>query len=140
MTRDEIAAIFERRRAAYERKDAAALAADYTTDCVIESPSGGIHHGRAAAERVLQHVFDALDVALRQQTLLIDGNHVAQEVSVEGKGVGQFLGFSATGRAFRVPGVFLYEIKDGLIARERRVYDFTALLVQMGLLKTKPAE
>jgi steroid delta-isomerase-like uncharacterized protein len=140
MTRDEIAAIFERRRAAYERRDAAALAADYTVDCVIYSPSGGQHQGREAAERVLRNVFEALGVNLLEQSLLIDGDRAAQEVIIEGKGVGHFLGLPATGRAFRVPGVFLYELKDGLITRERRIYDFTALLVQTGLLKTKPVE
>ena len=30
-------------------------------------------------------------------------------------------------------------LKDGQIARERRIYDFTGLLVQIGLLKAKPA-
>jgi steroid delta-isomerase-like uncharacterized protein len=140
MTREEIAALFERRRAAYERHDAAALAADYTEDCLIHSPSGGIHQGRTAAERVLRNVFDALGVNLREQCLLIDGDRVAQEVTVEGKGIGQFLGLPPTGRSFRVQGVFLYELKDGSIARERRIYDFTALLVQAGLLKARPSE
>jgi hypothetical protein len=35
--------------------------------------------------------------------------------------------------------VFLYELKDGQIARERRIYDFTGLLMQVGLLKARPA-
>jgi hypothetical protein len=34
--------------------------------------------------------------------------------------------------------VFFYELRDGLIVRERRVYDFTGVLVQVGLLKAKP--
>ena len=140
MTRDEVVAMFERRRAAYDRRDAAALAADYTADCVVESPSGGIHHGPAAAGRVLQAVFDSLDVALHQQSLIIDGDAVAQVVTIEGKGVGQLLGMSPTGKSFRVPGVFLYDMKAGLIARERRIYDFAALLIQTGLFKVKPSE
>src|ERR1700681_2591206 len=78
MTRDAIAAIFDRRRAAYDNQDAVTLAADYAIDCVIESPSGGIHHGREAAEQVLKSVFDALDVKMHQDVLLIDGDLVAQ--------------------------------------------------------------
>jgi hypothetical protein len=35
--------------------------------------------------------------------------------------------------------VFLYEFKDGKIVRDRRVYDFTGLLIQVGTLKAKPA-
>ena len=44
-----------------------------------------------------------------------------------------------TGKSFRVPAVFLYDLKDGQIARERRIYDFTGVLMQVGLLKAKPA-
>ena len=140
MTRDQVVAMFDRRRAAYARRDAAALAADYTANCVIDSPSGGVHHGPKAAERVLQTVFDSLDVTLQQQSLIVDGDTVAQVVSLEGKGIGQLLGMSPTGKSFRVAGVFLYDLKDGLIARERRIYDFAALLIQTGLFKVKPSE
>jgi steroid delta-isomerase-like uncharacterized protein len=139
MTREQIAAMFDRRRAAFGRQDAAALAADYAADCVIESPSGGTHHGPAAAEQVLAHVFDALDVTLRLESVVIDGDSVVEVVSIEGKDVGNFLGLPPTGKSFQVPGVFLYELKDGRIAHERRIYDFTAMLIQTGLLKAKPA-
>jgi steroid delta-isomerase-like uncharacterized protein len=139
MTRDAIAAIFERRRVAYDNQDAGALAADYAVDCVIESPSGGVHHGRAAAEQVLRSVIDALDVKMHQDALLIDGDSVAQILTIEGTDDGQFLGLPPTGKSFRVPAVFLYDLKDGQIARERRIYDFTGLLMQVGLLKAKPA-
>ncbi len=43
-----------------------------------------------------------------------------------------------TRRAVSVPIVFFYEVRDGRIVRERRVYDFTGVLVQVGLLKAKP--
>jgi steroid delta-isomerase-like uncharacterized protein len=139
MTRNAIAAFFERRRMAFDNQDAGALAADYAVDCVIESPSGGVHHGRAAAEQVLRSVIDALDVKMHQDALLIDGDSVAQVLTLEGTDDGQFLGLPPTGKSFRVPAVFLYELKDGQIARERRIYDFTGLLMQVGLLKAKPA-
>jgi hypothetical protein len=34
--------------------------------------------------------------------------------------------------------VFVYELKDGKIVHERRIYDFTGLLIQIGVLKVKP--
>jgi predicted ester cyclase len=71
--------------------------------------------------------------------LLIDGDSVAQVLSIEGTDDGQFLGLPPTGKPFRVPAVFLYSLRDGQIARERRIYDFTGLLIQVGLLKAKPA-
>jgi steroid delta-isomerase-like uncharacterized protein len=139
MTRNAIVALFERRRKAYDNQDAGALAADYAVDCVIESPSVGVHHGRAAAEQVIRSVIDAFDVKMHQDALLIDGDSVAQILTIEGTDDGQFLGLPPTGKSFRVPAVFLYDLKDGQIARERRIYDFTGLLVQVGLLKAKPA-
>ena len=140
MTRDQIEGMFERRRAAYERQDAAALVADYAADCVVESPSGGTHQGQAAVEQVLRVVFDALNVHVHQQSVIIDGDAVAQVVRIEGQDVGQFLGLAPTGKSFRVPGVFLYDLQDGRIVRERRIYDFTGVLIQIGLLKAKPVD
>jgi hypothetical protein len=34
--------------------------------------------------------------------------------------------------------VSLCELHDGFITRERRIYDFTGLLLQVGALKAKP--
>jgi steroid delta-isomerase-like uncharacterized protein len=138
MTRETISAIFERRRAAWAAQDAAALAMDYSEDCVIESPSGGTHYGAAAAERVLRTVFDALDSMVHEESLIIDGDSVAEVVQIEGTDGGQFLGLPPTGKSFSVPGVFLYTLKDGKITHERRIYDFTSAMVQMGLFKAKP--
>lgn len=140
MTREQISAMFARRAAAYARFDAAALAADYADDCLVESPSGGVHHGKAAAERVIRNVLDALEVRLIEQSILIDGDNVAQVVTIEGADVGLFLGLSPTGKSFSVRGVFVYRLKDGRIAHEQRIYDFTALLIQVGLLKAKPVD
>lgn len=139
MTRAEIVAFFERRQIAYDSLDAAALAVDYAEECSVDSPTGGTHTGRAAAQSVLEAVFDAfLDMKTRTERLLIDGDHVAQILSIEGSNMGGFLGQAATGKPFRLPAVFLYELKDHHIVRERRVYDFTGMLTQIGVLKTKP--
>jgi len=139
MTRDAIEAMFARRRDAYDRQDAAALARDYAPECIIDSPTGGVHHGPAAAEQVIRTVFDALDVHLHEDSLLIDGDSVAEVATLEGTDSGKFLGLPPTGKSFRVPAVFVYDLKDGQIVRERRIYDFTGLLVQIGLLKAKPS-
>ncbi|MGH9146149.1 MAG: hypothetical protein ACRD1Q_05525 [Vicinamibacterales bacterium] len=32
-----------------------------------------------------------------------------------------------------------YVLRDGQIVHERRIYDFTGILIQVGLLKAKPA-
>ncbi|MBP1606970.1 MAG: hypothetical protein H6Q08_2344, partial [Acidobacteria bacterium] len=35
-------------------------------------------------------------------------------------------------------GVFLLRLRGGAIAEERRIYDFTGLLTQIGVLRAKP--
>jgi len=140
MTRDEIAAMFARREQAYEKGDAAALAADYADDAVIDSPTGGVHRGPAAAAHVLDAVFVAFDdMKVQTQDLLIDGDRVAQVLTLEGTNMGGMMGLPPSGKSFRVPAVFLYELRGGKIVGERRIYDFTGMLVQVGVLKARPA-
>lgn len=140
MTHQEIVAFFERRLEAYNDFDAAALVADYAVDAVIESPLAGVHTGPAAAERALRAAFDAfLDRKMTTDSLLIDGDRVAHIVSVEGTHMGELMGLPPTGRPFHLTILFLCELKDRKIVRERRIYDFTGLLVQIGILKAKPA-
>lgn len=140
MTREEIVAFFERRQEAWDNLDAAALAADYAPDCIIESPMAGTHHGPAAARAALQSAFNAfLDMKIHTDRLVIDGNRVAQLAHGDGTDLGGFMGMAATGKPFRLTVVFLYELDGRQIVREQRIYDFTGLLVQIGVLKAKPA-
>ena len=107
MTRAEIVALFERRQIANDNLDAATLAADYADDCIVDSPTGGTHNGRAAVQSVLEAVFDAfLDMKMRTEHLVIDGDHVAQVLSIEGSNIGGFLGLEASGKPFRLAAFF----------------------------------
>ena len=38
-----------------------------------------------------------------------------------------------------MPMVFLFTMRDGMIQHERRLYGFTGLMIQLGVLKAKPA-
>src|SRR2546426_3445659 len=79
MTRADVVAFFDRRQMAFDNLDAATLASDYADDCVVDSPAGGTHTGRPAVKQVFQSVFDAfLDMKTRTDSLVIDGNQVAQ--------------------------------------------------------------
>lgn len=62
-----------------------------------------------------------------------------QFATISGTDMGGFMGVPATRRPFRMPIVFFYTFRDGQITYERRIYDFTGLLVQIGVLKAKPA-
>ena len=140
MTRQEIEAFFARRQEYYDDLDAAALASLYADDAVIDSPILGIHTGPAAAEQAYGTVFGAfLDRKMKTERLLIDGDFVAQLVTIEGTHIGPFMGLPPSGKRFHFSAVFLCELRDRKIARERRIYDSTGLLVQIGALKAKPA-
>ena len=139
MERDQLERIFERRRLALEARDVTTLMKDYAEDCIVESPVAGVHTGKKTIEETMRAVFSSLDAHIRQQSVLIDGDRAAVATVMEGKDVGEFLGLPPTGKSFRVPLVFLYELRDGKITHERRIYDFTGLLLQIGLLKAKPA-
>ena len=48
------------------------------------------------------------------------------------------MGMEPTGRAVKISIAFIYELRDGLIVSEHRIYDFTGVLIQIGMLKAKP--
>jgi steroid delta-isomerase-like uncharacterized protein len=140
MTRDEISALFARRQQAWQRLDSSALAADYTDDATVDSPlAGGSATGREAIEKVYETYFEAFpDFKLEQEMLLIDGDTAAQMVRVTGTDSGGFMGMAPTRRKMTFRCGLFHTFRDGRIAHERRVYDFTGVLIQVGLLKAKP--
>jgi predicted ester cyclase len=139
LTREETVAFFKRRQEAYEDLDAETLAADYADDAVIESPSTGVHAGRDA-EKALNKIFDAfLDLTMTFDDVVIDGDRVITIHSVEATHMREFLGLEPTGKRFQMTMAQVHRLKDRKIVEERRIYDFTGVLLQIGLLKAKPA-
>ena len=140
MSRAQIEGFFARRQEALDNLDTVALSRDYAEDCVVDSPAGGGSlHGREEVERVRRKWFDSFpDLKFTTESMLIDGNHVVQITTMEGTDIGGFMGLAPKGKSFKVPAVYFYELRDGRIARERRIYDFTGMLVQVGAIKAKP--
>ena len=140
MTRDEMVAFFARRQEALHRLDAAMLANLHAEDGVLESPlAGGVAQGREAIEQVYRTFFTSFSTAtIDQEQLVIDGNTAASLLHIHGTNSGGVMGLPPTERPFSLMLVSLCELKDGFIIRERRVYDFTGLLLQVGALKAKP--
>jgi steroid delta-isomerase-like uncharacterized protein len=141
MTRDDIVGLFARRMAAINARDLQQLAALYTPDCSVDSPlAAGTVQGRQAVTKIHQALFDALpDLHLEQDELLVEGNDAVQIGTMTGTYTGGFMGLPPSGKTLRVPIVLICRLEDGLIARERRIYDFTGMLVQIGVLKARPA-
>jgi steroid delta-isomerase-like uncharacterized protein len=140
MTREQIMELFARREASWLSHDAAALAADHAPDGVVVSPTGGVLEGREEIERVYRMWLTAFpDLALTVTDVLIDGDRAVLLVNIAGTHAGEFLGLPATGRRVQTVGALVYTVKDNVIMHEQRVFDFTGVLVQAGVLRAKPA-
>jgi steroid delta-isomerase-like uncharacterized protein len=141
MTRDEILALLARRADAWRRLDVDALIADYGEAAAVESPlAGGTTQGLDQIKQVFQTYFVAFpNMQMEQTDVLVDGQRAAVMATFSGTDSGGFMGMPPTGRQVTIPVVFLYEFKDGKIVRDRRIYDFTGMLIQVGTLKAKPA-
>ena len=140
VTRDQIVELLARRTAAWNAHDAAALAALHAPDGTVASPAGGALEGRDEIERVFRMYFSAFpDATMREEAVLIDGNRAVQVLSFSGTHVGEFFGLAATRRHVEALFASVMTIADGLIVDERRIYDFTGVLIQVGVLKAKPS-
>lgn len=139
MGRDEILALLARRDAAWEVRDAAALAATHAPEGTVDSPTGGLLKGRAAIQRVYRIWFTAFpDITWQPEEVVIDADRVVVLAKLVGTHAGEFFGLPAAGRRIEVEAAIVMTVADGLVSTERRIYDFTGLLVQTGVLKAKP--
>ncbi len=105
----------------------------------MASPTGGVLEGRAEIERVYTLLFSAFpDITTHEETSVIDGDRAVQILQFSGTHAGEFFGVSATHRHVEVTVACVMTLADDRIVEERRIYDFTGLLVQVGVLKAKP--
>jgi uncharacterized protein (TIGR02246 family) len=140
MTRDEILALIKRRHEGWMARDAAALAATHAEHGTVASPVGGVLEGRAEIERIYRLWFSAFpDMVIHQDDVLIDGDRVVLIVRAVGTHAGDFFGLAPTGRRVEFQVAELMTVAAGLVAIERRIYDFTGVLVQVGVLKARPS-
>lgn len=139
MTHDQIVALVNRRNAAWAARDAAALAATHAEHGTVASPTAGVLEGREEIEAVYRAWLLAFpDLVVHQEELLIDGDRVAQIARLSATHAGEFFGLAPTGRHVEVLVALVMRLADGFVQEERRIYDFTGLLVQVGVLKAKP--
>ena len=139
MTKEETTRFFERWRQAWAAQDVAALANLYAADCKVTSPMFGQMQGRSAVSESFKRLFKAFpDWKLKTDQLIIDEDRAAVVFSTNATHSADFMGLPATGRTAKVTGVLVQKLDDDLIDEELRLYDFTALLVQVGVLRAKP--
>jgi steroid delta-isomerase-like uncharacterized protein len=139
MNRHEIATFLDERQDAWRLRDPSALARGHHDDGTVQSPIFGTIRGREAIESSYRELFRVFaDWTLDKVENVIEDGRAVQILTVHGTHTGELFGVAGTGRRFTFQGVSYIEFKDGKIARERRLYDFTSMLLQLGVLKAKP--
>lgn len=139
MTANQIREFFTLQDAHWRSRNPDALAAGHAPDGTLVSPIFRTVSGARDITASYARLFEIFpDWDLKSEDLLIEGDRVAQPSTVTATHRGEFMGLAGTGKAFTIQGVRLFTMRDGLIAHERRYYDFTGLLMQLGVLKGKP--
>ena len=141
LSRAELQAVSDRLHDASARRDPVAIAACHTLEGVVESPMFATLRGRKAIEEAQRAFFTAFpDATWSVDATVIDPPYIAVFSTMHATHVNEFFGLPGTGRQFDVRVSRLFKIERELIAHETRVYDFTGLLVQVGVLRAKPAK
>jgi steroid delta-isomerase-like uncharacterized protein len=139
MTRDAVVAFFEQWETWWAGRDVDGLAGMHAENVKVTSPMFGQIKGRAAVAESYVRLFSAFpDWTLTTEDLIVDGDTVAQVFSATATHKGDFMGLPGSGRKAQFHGVRVLKFGDGLIQEERRLYDFTLLLMQVGVLRGKP--
>jgi steroid delta-isomerase-like uncharacterized protein len=141
MTRDEIVKLVDDWQLALDRRDPVTYSRLYSMDALVDSPLGGQVCGREKVRKAFEAFFKAFpDATFTPEPPRIDGNEIVIVSSIAGTHAGGFAGLPPSGKPFQFAIVFLLQIRDGQIVRDRRIYDFTGLMVQIGMLKAKPRD
>jgi steroid delta-isomerase-like uncharacterized protein len=140
MTHADAVRFFALQQQEWTARDAEALAGRHTETGTVVSPIFRTVHGRHEILESYQALFATFpDWDYRARQLVVDGERIAEEFVVHATHSRDFMGLPGSGRKFDIEGVRIFEMKDGRIAHERRYYDFTGLLIQLGILRGKPA-
>ena len=136
VTPDEIRTFLARRQAKFPVGDAAALAADYAEDGTLETLSTGTHRGRREIEEFFQrwtHAFPGMGYTI--QTVVAEDDRAAVFFVLSGTHAGSFLGLPATDKPVEIPVARVIRFANDLIAHDQFTYDFSGLLIKLGMLK-----
>lgn len=139
MTRSDIEELLEQHKAAFKRRDVEALADNHAPDGTFESPAHGLVHGRPGILSVYRYWFSAFpDLDLTWDSVIIDGARAAFFWTLTGTTAGPFFGVTKPGMRVTMVGAADYRFAQGYITTARHVYDFSGVLLQVGVLKARP--
>jgi steroid delta-isomerase-like uncharacterized protein len=142
MSRADLQALIVRYFETWNRHDPAAVARCHAENGVVESPMYATLRGRKAIEEASRAFFSSFpDATFDVESTVIEPPRIVIFARVNATHMNDFFGLPGTNRHIEFRHVRLFEIDDqGLVAYERRIYDFTGVLVQVGVLRAKPAK
>ena len=141
MSRATLEALVKLQMEALNHHDPAAVAEQHALNGIVESPMFATLRGRKAIEHSHRSFLTSFpDAKFVLDTAVIDAPRVAMFLKFSATHAGEFYGLPGTNKHIRVLMARLMTIEGGLIAHERRIYDFTGVLVQTGVLRAKPAK
>ena len=137
---ETIRELLARHEEAYRLRDPRALLANYADNASVSSPMFPKARGREAIEASFARLFQTFpDWTITFDEPCIGDGRAMVICKVKGTQQGEFLGLPGTGKRLEFDCVLSFVFKDGVISSERRIYDFTGLLIQLGVLRGKPA-
>jgi C-1 hydroxylase len=138
MDAEAVRAVIDRFMQAWKQRDPAALASFHAIDGVVESPMYATRCGRPSIEDAYRAFLTSFpDATQTVEALVVEPPYAALFTTVTATHMNEFFGLPGTGRHIEFRNCQLIEMREGLMLRVRRVYDFTGLLVQVGVLRTK---
>jgi steroid delta-isomerase-like uncharacterized protein len=142
VARAELKLMVDRFLETLQRHDAEGLARYHALDGVAESPMYATMRGRKAIEDAYRAFFTSFpDATLDVEHVVVDPPYVVMFATVNATHQNEFFGLPGTNRHVDFRVARLMKVNDeGLIQHEQRIYDFTGILVQIGVLRAKPAK
>jgi steroid delta-isomerase-like uncharacterized protein len=139
--RAELQAIADRFIATLRKRDTQALAQFHALNGIAESPMYATRMGRQSIEEAYRSFITSFpDMTMDVENLLVDPPHIVFFATINATHMNDFFGLPGTNRHIEFRMAWLLTVENGLIARDHRVYDFTGILLQVGLLRAKPAK
>ena len=141
MTRDDLQLFTTRFVETWERSDARALAMCYGDQATLHSPMFSKVIGRERIEKSfidLFRIFNKWRITIDRLVIdTVGASRVVVLTTSHATHVGELFGYPGTGRRFTAHSALILEFSDSLISSETRLYDFTGLLMQLGVLTAK---
>jgi steroid delta-isomerase-like uncharacterized protein len=86
----------------------------------------------------LRTAFPDLSATVDEQ--IAEGDKVVSVVTMTGTHQGDFMGVPATGRSFTMPGVSIWEVRDGQLISELVSWDSMGMMQQLGVAAGPPGQ